>query len=392
MNARPLARFWHPLYPLLGVLLLVHVAANGIRFTVLLDGVRHGASAVVIGLLGASFFLMPMLMSLRLGQFIDRHGARGPMLASGVLLSASALAGLAAGNVWMLFATAFISGIGQNLYVVTMQRATGEYGTGTERAVSYSLLGLAYSIASFLAPVLAGAIIQLGGLQAAYAGGALLPFAGLLVLNRAKVRLPRGHGNAPSAAQEKRRTVDLLREPNLRRAYIVGALFETSWSLFAFLSPVYGSQLGLPAVTIGLIAGSMSASTIVMRVVLPMLVRRVPMWRLLIASLVVLALGYLGFSLSASPALLILFGAVIGIGQSVGGPLMNAYLFEIAPPGRIGEATGLRITFNSTLAMLIPLSSGAVTAAVGIAPAFWALSAALLAGSWASRRQWNRRA
>ena len=62
---------------------------------------------------------------------------------------------------------------------------------------------------------------------------------------------------------------------------------------FAFLSPVYGSQLGLPAVTIGLIAGSMSASTIAMRVVLPMLVRRIPMWRLLIGSLVILALGYL---------------------------------------------------------------------------------------------------
>jgi len=381
----------HPLYPLLAALVFVHVPANGLRFAMLLHGVELGASPALIGLLGACFFLLPMLMSLHVGRFVDRAGARGPLLASCIVLSASAALGVFASGIGMLFVIGIISGVGQNLYVVAVQRAAGEHGTGTERAVSYSLLALAYSLASFLAPVLAGVAIQSGGLNSAYLAAAVMPFGALAILLWGKVRLPQGHGGQLSAASATGNAWALLREPRLRRAYLVGALFETSWSLFAFLSPVYGAQLGLPAATIGLVTGSMPAATIVVRLVLPAIVRRVPLWRLLIVSLAILGVGYLGFSLVSTAALLITFGLVIGAGQSMGGPLMNAHLFEIAPSGRSGEAMGLRTTFNSTLAALIPLTSGTITAAIGMAPAFWALSAALFAGTWIVRGQWNRR-
>jgi MFS family permease len=377
--------------PLLAVLVLVHVPANGLRFAVLLHGVQLGASPALIGLLGACFFVLPMLLALRMGRLVDRIGARGPLRAACLAISASAAIGVFADSMALLFALSFVGSIGQNLYVVSTQRAVGEHGSGVERAVSYSLLGLAYSIASFVAPVLAGLAIQHGGVRAAYVAATLVPFFSLALLARRRLQLPGGHGRKHAAAPgQSASALDLLRHGGLRRTYLVGALFETSWSLFAFLSPVYGAQLGLPAAVIGLVTGSMSASTIAVRFAIPAIVRRVPMWRLLIGSLTVLAAGYLGFSLVATPFWLVFFGLVIGVGQSVGGPLINAHLFEISPEGRAGEAIGLRTTFNSTLAMLIPLTSGAVTAAIGIAPAFWALAAALGSGAWLTRREWRR--
>jgi hypothetical protein len=62
-------------------------------------------------------------------------------------------------------------------------------------------------------------------------------------------------------------------------------------------------------------------------------------------------------------------------------------LYETSPPGRQGEAVGLRTSLVNGSQTLIPLVSGAFSAAVGMAPVYWGLGAFLLAGSWFARRR-----
>ena len=48
---------------------------------------------------------------------------------------------------------------------------------------------------------------------------------------------------------------------------------------------------------------------------------------------------------------------------------------------------GVRTFMLNASHTVIPLASGALSAAMGMAPVFWALAAALLAGGWFARRK-----
>jgi MFS family permease len=77
---------------------------------------------------------------------------------------------------------------------------------------------------------------------------------------------------------------------------------------------------------------------------------------------------------------------LLGLGLGAPQPMILTLLHESAPAGRAGEALGLRTTMINTSQTVMPLIFGAVGAALGIAPLFWAMSVALLAGGFFANR------
>ena len=78
------------------------------------------------------------------------------------------------------------------------------------------------------------------------------------------------------------------------------------------------------------------------------------------------------------------------MGLGLSGPLSLSLLHDASPPDRIGEVVGLRVMLMNSSQTAVPLFAGAIGAALGVAPVFWVLAAALLAGSYAIRHQWRR--
>ena len=62
-------------------------------------------------------------------------------------------------------------------------------------------------------------------------------------------------------------------------------------------------------------------------------------------------------------------------------------LYGAAPEGRAGEALGLRTTLLNFSQTVIPLLSGALGAAFGMAPVFWTMAVVLAAGAAYARRR-----
>jgi hypothetical protein len=60
-------------------------------------------------------------------------------------------------------------------------------------------------------------------------------------------------------------------------------------------------------------------------------------------------------------------------------------LYEKAPPGRGGEAVGMRTQLLNITQAVIPLVFGALGAAMGMTPVFFAMGAAVLWGAWYAR-------
>jgi predicted MFS family arabinose efflux permease len=112
--------------------------------------------------------------------------------------------------------------------------------------------------------------------------------------------------------------------------------------------------------------------------------RRIGEIGVLTASLFMAGATYMLVPLVTQAPLLALVAFLLGIGLGCAQPLTILLTYNHAPPGRSGEALGLRLTANKLTQIVVPLAFGAVGSAFGLLPVFWANGAFLLLGGFVS--------
>lgn len=354
---------------------------------------KMGASPFDVGLLMAAFALLPMLVAVKAGRIADRIGVRVPMMVSAVFAIAAVLLPFFWHALPALFITSiFLGGAGNVIYMST-QPLVGRYGRPEDRPANFGLFAMGYSTSSFVGPVLAGFAIDYISVHATFLllAALPLPFLAVLILDRLPLA---GERVQRAAAPEKesggsRSVLELLREPRLFRLYAIGVLFATAWDLFIVLAPVYCASVGLSASRTGVVTGMFSIGTFVIRGTVRVMSRYFAPWQMLILSSAGIGLATLGFGLVATFPLLVTFALLLGLGHGLSAPMINTLLYEAAPPDRIAEAVGLRMTASNAIQTTLPLVAGAIGAAVGIAPVFWGTAMVLLGGGYVTRAQWN---
>jgi predicted MFS family arabinose efflux permease len=331
------------------------------------------------------FAALPMLLSVASGRLVDRIGVRGPVLAAAALLAASValpggFPGLAA-----LYLAAAGAGTGFMLFHIAVQHAVGEGSDERDRRANFGWLALGFSISNFLGPTSAGFAIDVLGHRTTFVLLALLALGALAVLalhRESFTHTPGGPAKATSAS-----ALDLLRNPELRRVFLVTGLLASAWDLFVFVMPIYGTAIGLSASTIGLILGSFALATIIIRIALPWISRHVREWPMITVTFCVACVAYTLFPLVRTVPLLAAISFLLGLGLGATQPSIMALIYNKAPPGRAGEAVGLRSVVLNASHTVLPLAFGGVGAALGMFPVFWTMGLALAAGGWFANRR-----
>jgi MFS family permease len=373
---------------LVALTVLVHLSFAGCRFIISLTAIHHGATPFTVGVVMALLTVIAMLLAVRWGRWVDRAGVRVPMLAGAAAILAAMVLAWAVPRLETLFVASPLAGSGFFLFHIAAGQAAAVIGRPEDRVRNFGLLALAFSTSGFLGPVLAGfAIDGIGhpGAMLALSAGAL---ASLLALAARSTDIPR---HAPAAAHHGERSIaDFLRIPGVRLVFIVSGALSMTWDLFAFVIPIHGSQLGLSATTIGVILGTFGAAVFVVRLVLPLIAHRLDEWRALIAAMLLSGATLLAFPVVDGVPLLMTLAFVLGVGLGGTQPVIMALLYEKAPAGRGAEVLSVRtwlINFSQTSA---PLASGALAAALGMLPVFWAMGATLLVAGFIALRRTDR--
>jgi MFS family permease len=100
------------------------------------------------------------------------------------------------------------------------------------------------------------------------------------------------------------------------------------------------------------------------------------------ASLYLAAATCVVFPLASSFIELLAISFVLGLGLGCGSPLSLMLAYNRSPPGRSGEAIGVRQTMNKVTETLMPIIFGSVGTIVGMGAVF-AIDGAMLAyGAW----------
>jgi MFS family permease len=80
------------------------------------------------------------------------------------------------------------------------------------------------------------------------------------------------------------------------------------------------------------------------------------------------------------PLVLAAISFLLGLGLGCGQPLSIILTYNHSPPGRSGEALGMRLTVNKFTQIMVPLVFGSLGSAFGILPIFWTSAVLLLCG------------
>lgn len=376
------------LWQLITLTILTHTAFNGSRMLVSLYAIQLHASTFTVGALMSSYALLPMLFAVSAGRLVDRSGARWPMFGASVAVALGTLLPFLWPRLDMLYAASALIGTGFMMFHVAVSQLVGAIGRAEERTANFSWLALGFSISASLGPLLTGFAIDSIGHVRTFLLLFLFPLLPLLVLWLNRPALPQAKERKADAGA--RRVMDLLHSRELRRVFIASGLLNMAWDLYAFVIPIYGSRIGLSASTIGVIMGSFALATFAVRLLLPLLIQRVRPWHMISAALLVSAAAYCLFPLFTSVPLLVALSCALGIGLGCSQPMVMTLLYNTSPPGRQGEAVGVRTTIMNASHTALPLAFGALGAALGMGPVFWSMAALLGAGAWLVNRRGGR--
>ena len=117
-----------------------------------------------------------------------------------------------------------------------------------------------------------------------------------------------------------------------------------------------------------MILASFAAATFVVRLAMPWIARRANERQVLTVALVCAGAVYLAFPFLTSAPALGALSFVLGLGLGSGQPMVLSLLHAHAPPGRVGEAVGMRMSLMQTMAVAVPLVFGALGSSIGILP------------------------
>lgn len=379
---------------LIAILALTHAGFNGGRLTLTLQAIHLHASPLVVGILMSLLMVVPVFVAVPVGRWVDRSGYQGATLLGICLTGVGCALAAARPTLPVLGVASVLMGSGFTLGHVGVNNAIGHATSSENRAQAFGAMAVAFSISGLVAPLLAGLIIDHVNHRTAFAAMVVFVLAALALLRWAAQR------GAPAAApreasdgrdaHESGGVIALLRHPPLRAALIVGTLISMGWDLFNFLLPLHGARSGLSATAIGMVVGAFAAGSFAVRMAVGHLARSIGEWRVMGAAMGATAVCYLLFPFLGSLGTLLPLAFVLGMVLGCGQPMGMSLVHRTSPPGRTGEAVGLRSSFVSASQGAVPLLVGALGTATGLLPVFWAAAGVMAWGSFYTERRRKR--
>jgi MFS family permease len=351
-----------------------------------------GADERVIGLVTASFAVIPLLVAVPLGRIADRHRPVG-MLAGGVLVLVVSyvLLGLA-GSLAELALWSALLGLGHLALMLAAQSLIAQQSDDSRHDRDFGLMTAAVSLGQLVGPALGGLVLAAGATRSLESATtrAFLVAAGLGAL-----AFPACFGTGAGGPQrggrpeggQPMRAKDIVRAPGVPAGMFASVAILAAVDIVTAYLPVIGERRGIGPAVVGALLSLRAAASILSRLLIPWMVRALGRVRLIAVSAAGSALAMAVLPVPdgalALSVVLILAGFFLGIGQ----PLTMSLIVQAVPEGARGTALAIRLTGNRVGQVATPAAAGLVAGAAGIAAAFWMLGGVLaLAAATVARR------
>ena len=343
------------------------VNSSAARVLLTLYALTLGAQPSTVGVLGGTFYLFPLLLSLPIGSLADRYGSRWLLMIGALCGTSALLLPYFVRAIPAFYVAAALSGLALAFFHVTLQNLMGILSRPNEHARNFSNFSLVGALTNFVGPLAAGFSIDYAGHAVACLYLAALSLIAILLLLIWGRLLPGGNRAAVGGTG----TLKSLADREVLRMLATSGLVQLGTDLFQFYLPIYGYAKGLSASAIGAALAAFAGASFVVRLFLARLVERVSPEKLLAWSFYAGAIGFMLVPFCHNAIMLGVVAFVFGLGMGIGTPLTVILMFSHSTEGRSGRTLGLRLTANNFVRVVGPVLFGAIGSALGLPPVFW---------------------
>ena len=262
-----------------------------------------------------------------------------------------------------------------------VQRLTGDFSSPEGRTNAFVVLSMVTAGSGLVTPVVTGYMIEHFGFRVFYAwcvAAAVLLF--VLALTPVLGSILSGAPRNRAKGADRGRAVDLLKDPAMRAILAASVFISVGWEVGNLLIPVYCRSVELSPSHIGWILGSFSLASFFVRLLMPMLTRRLGEWRLISFTMLVAGAAFSLFPLFTDLFALMACAFFLGMGLGASMPNLMSLIYRLSPADRIGEAIGLRLMLMNLSKASFPALMGALGTAVGAGASLWGLAVFLFGG------------
>lgn len=339
--------------------LLVQATVPLTRVLTTYSALDIGLGPQTVGLLSATFAILPVFLTIGLGRFNDRGGARTSAMAGGMcILVATAILMLAVPTFSVLIVATSILGIGQTLVLAAMQLMISRSSSRVHRDKMLGDYMVAISMGQAIGPLF---LAWEGNRLAVPFVGAVLLVAALAILWRVAPR-PRGRAKA---AKVPLSTIASTR--GLRWLIVIGSICVASQDLVLAFFPLLGEERGISPAMIGALLSLRAAAAMVSRLFFSRAVRRFGRSSVMTWSLVSGGAGLISLGLPVPAWAMAVSMIAVGFGIGVALTSTIALTLMVAPTSARGTSLSLRLTANRVAQFCLPFVASLIVGPLGSA-------------------------
>lgn len=355
-----------------------------VRVTTSYRAVELALPVVWLGVITATFAILPMLLAVWLGRFLDRgHDAEATWIGSGVLVAACAGFSLLAHSLFALLLLTALFGVG-HLFVMAGQqmlcvRCAGPRG----RDAAFGNYVVGSAVGQGLGPYL---VAWIGGASMVPATGKLFDvalFVALVSLATASAIRPAPRPSGPAKKRDVVPMRAILRQGGLMTMLVASVITVTSQDLLTIYLPLLGAEQNIDVGNIGALLTVRSTASLVSRLFYTRILALVARTRLTLITMAAAGIGFACFALPIPLAGMYAAMTFLGFSLGIATTLSLTNVVDVASAAAMGTVMSLRTTGNRLGQVVVPFLASLVAAATGVAGVF-AIIAVSLAASGAS--------
>ena len=358
------------------VALLAVTAQAGTRPTATYRALDLGATPFEVGMVQSAYSVLPALIAVFLGRWVDRLGEVRTYAGALVLMAVGAGISAMAGSLLVLALGQACIGFGTTGMLVAGQVMIASRSRQEAWNKSYGNYSAAISIGTLIGPSLAATIQGMTVLgpepeRAVFASSMVIVLvaAVLIMLLPEKRASDAGEERGP---EEPFFTVlsRILRRPGVPSAMFVSIVVISTIDILVAYLPIFGEISGLSVQLVGLLLSVRAASTLASRLFMTQLLQRFGWGPTLVSSLAMAAASLAILPTTTEPILLILLMAGCGFGIGLGQPMSVTWIASRTSKAERSTALSARLGANRASLLFVPAVMGAVAGAGGVAVVF----------------------
>jgi len=333
-----------------------------------------GADAALVGLVGSSFAVAPLIFAIVMGKWVDRGRDGTALLVGSSLAMLITVALVFSESLAFLFIAMPLLGIGHLFAMLGGQTMIAHRSQDKKYERNFGLLTFYASVGHAVGPFVGGILADRGGVEVEENSAlafaiVLFVFAALSVIPLARKGAVIAQPEQVSGSSVKR----VLSVPGYKSAIFVAGSSTAVVDVILIFLPVLGRELGFGSTQIGILLAIRALASMGVRVVLGRISDRYGMKFILNAGAAVTMLGTIALAFISDFLILAIAIAVTGFAMGIGQPATMAWVSRISHPEHRGLAISIRLTSNRFGQVIVPAIAGAI-AVGGIGTVFFLLA------------------